>query len=76
MFKSIWEWFFPVEEYSTFVGDNKENLTRLATKLDGTYNERMTEFGEYNPIACHLNEDDDEISGEDLIGDDWMKKDL
>ena len=55
--------FPPTVEVSTFVGDNKESLTRLRTKLD-----------EVDTVIDHIDFDDfSDVDGEDLIGDEWME---
>lgn len=64
MFKTILNFLFPQPvEVSTFVGDNRESLTRLKVKLDSV-----------DGINDHIDYDDySDVSGEELIGDEWME---
>ena len=71
MFKKILSFLFPQPvEVSTFVGDNKESLTRLKTKLDSIepvdgVNDHI-DFDDFSDV-------DVDVDGEEMIGDEWME---
>jgi hypothetical protein len=67
MLKKILNYMFPQPvEVSTFVGDNKESLTRLCAKLDS--------IDPVDGVNNHIDFDDfSDVDGEEMIGDEWME---